>query len=444
VYGIPVSAEAIANYQVQVTACHARLKDGTLVSLDVGQEPDRVDLKSAITGLPTPVELKEAFQAEARVRVYLAVPKLKLGRENVGRSDQPGDHRYAATKRSVQEEAHGGNEQDIEFRALRVRVLLSTQDLSGYELLPIAQIKRSGEEQAVPRLDDDYIPPLLAIDAWPPLAHDIVRGIYDIIGQKVEVLAEQVLNRGITLGSQEPGDLERVQMLTVLNAATAGLGDLVFLRGMHPFWVYQQLRQIVGSLSIFGPTRQTPEIPPYDHDELAKIFKWMKRQIEDLLRAVRDYEYEQRYFVGAGRGMQVTLEPKWLNPDWSWFVGVNRGNISEDECRTLLSAGNLDWKMGSSGQVDLLFKNRAPGVQLILLPQAPRALPSTGGWLYYQVTRGSPAWNDVQLTQTVAMRFKEELISNLDSLQGQRKLVVSARAKQAVLEFALFAVPVNQ
>lgn len=441
---IKISEEAIANYQVQVSVCHARLKDGTLVSLDVGQEPDRVDLKAAIAGLTATVSLKEAFQAEAKIRVYLAVPKLKLGRENVGRSEQAGDHRYVSTKRSLQEESHGGNEQDIELRAMRVRVLLSTQNLAGYELLPIAQIKRAGEEQSVPRLDDDYIPPLLAIDSWPPLSHDIVRAIYDIIGQKIEVLAEQVLNRGMTLGSQEPGDLERVHMLSALNVATASLGDVAFVQGVHPFLVYQTLRQVVGSLSIFHATRRTPEIPRYDHDELAYIFKWMKRQIEELLRAVRDYEYEQRYFVGSGKGMQVSLEPKWLNPDWNWYVGVNRGNISEAECQMLLSAGALDWKMGSSGQVDLLFKNRAPGVHLVPLPQAPRALPASGGWLYYEVTRGSAAWKDVQVTQTLAMRFKEELISNLDTLQGQRKLVVSARGKQAVLEFALFAVPVHK
>ena len=64
--------------------------------------------------------------------------------------------------------------------------------------------------------------------------------------------------------------------------------------------------------------------------------------------------------------------------------------------------------------------------------------------MYYEVTRGSAAWKDVQVTQTLAMRFKEELISNLDTLKGQRKLVVSARGKQAVLEFALFAVPVHK
>ena len=51
------------------------------------------------------------------------------------------------------------------------------------------------------------------------------------------------------------------------------------------------------------------------------------------------------------------------------------------------------------------------------------------------------AWKDVLATQTLAMRFTEDLISNLAELKGQRKLEVSAFGKRNVLEFALFAVP---
>ena len=59
-YGVrtlELSADAIANYQFQVNVCHARMKDGTIVALDPGQELDRLDLK-------------EAFARESVVRVY--------------------------------------------------------------------------------------------------------------------------------------------------------------------------------------------------------------------------------------------------------------------------------------------------------------------------------------------------------------------------------------
>ena len=57
--------------------------------------------------------------------------------------------------------------------------------------------------------------------------------------------------------------------------------------------------------------------------------------------------------------------------------------------------------------------------------------------------KDSPAWRDVQQTQTLALRLKDSLILNYDRLQGETQLVVSARGKRVTLQFALFAVPVT-
>jgi len=426
------SHEAIANQQFQLNVCHARMKDGTLVSLDPGQEPDRV-------------ELKEAFAKEGVVRVFLAVPKLKMGRPNVATaaSADQGKLRYLETRQTVQDESAGGSDQEIAFRDMNVRLLLSTDETAGYELLPIAQVQRAGEKAAAPQLDTGYIPPVLAIDAWPPLGRDIVRAIYDILGRKIEVLGEQVVSRGLTMANLEPGDLDRLLMLAELNAAYSTLGVLAFASGVHPFVAYTELVRIVGQLSIFSPQRRPPEIPQYDHDDLARIFYWVKRQIETLLDYVRGPVYEQRYFVGEGYGMRVSIESRWLEPDWQWYVGVHRGTLSDRDCLVMLSPGNLNWKLGSSRQVEAMFQYGQVSLELKPLGQAPGALPR-GPWLYFEVARGNAAWKDVLETQTVAMRLQDRLIVNRDSLQGSRSLVVALGGKQFPLQFSLFAVPKQQ
>ena len=68
---IDFSREALGNQQFEVRLLKARMRDGTLVALEHGQEPDRVGLS-------------EAFDKKEVVTVYLGVPKLKLGRPNVG------------------------------------------------------------------------------------------------------------------------------------------------------------------------------------------------------------------------------------------------------------------------------------------------------------------------------------------------------------------------
>ena len=429
---VQISAEAIANQQFELRACRARMRDGTLVSVDAGQGLDRV-------------ELKEAFAKVTHVQVLLAVPKLKLGRVNVAAGAVAGSEgpppRYIENRRGVQDESLGGNDQELAFRELNVRLLLSTQDTAGYETLPIAQVRRTGEKESAPQLDDSYIPPLLAIDAWPVLARDIVRSIYDILGRKIEVLSEQMANRGLSVTDMEPGDLERLLMLAEINAAYSVLHVLTFARGVHPFTAYLELVRVVGQLSLFAPARRPPEIPAYDHDDLGRIFRWVKSQIEMLLRYVAPPTYARRFFVGEGRSsMRVALDPQWLEPTWTWYVGVHRGTLSDQDCLLLLSPGTLNWKLGSARQVDEMFQRGKISLELRPQGTAPPILPKSH-WLYFQVGRENLAWNDVLQTQTLAMRLQDRLIANLDSLQGSSTILVSYAGKQVPLQFALYAVP---
>jgi type VI secretion system protein ImpJ len=468
---ISYSPEALLNGQFQVQTCLARLPDGTLVALGQGQGPDRLEIKQPLDQLdralqPVQVDLKQAFGIASVITVYLAVPRLKLGTANVAVNKSAGGsgaggtmgaggatdgsspdgpngaaYRYTEVRSELQDESRGGNDQEIGLRSLNSRLLIGgVHDASGYELLKIALIERAGANQATPRVSDDYIPPLLAIDAWPPLA-DLVRSIYDLIGNKIQVLSEQVIDRGITLTSQEPGDLDRLLMLAQLNEAYATLHVLTFATGVHPFTAYVELCRVVGKLSLFGDERRIADIPKYDHDDLARIFKWVRQQIDLLLNRLRERGYKMRYFERAGLGMQVTLDPVWLNPDWQWFVGASTSDLPESQCRELLSPGQLDWKFGSKDQVEQIFQRAEEGLRLVDLDRTPTALPNNKGWIYYQVTRQNAAWRDVQLTQTLGMRFRDKLVLNRDDPTDTRTLLVSYRGKPISLQFALFAVP---
>jgi len=445
-YAFEFSKEALANHQIDVAVVKARMRDGTLIDLELGQHPDRLDLKQPVTEVAHLVaQLGEAFAQESIVRVYLAVPKLKLGRNNCASGDQDGSTRYAEARLMLPDENRGGYEQQVQFRELTVKLVLSTQDLTGYELLPIAQIKRASEGEASPELDLEYIPPVLSINSWPALGRDIVRALFDVIGSKMEVLSQQIVNRSMGRDSQDPGDLDRISMLEKLNEAYAVLSILAFAQSVHPLVAYTELCRILGQLSIFSPLRLATDIPAYDHEDLARIFKEIKRRIEDILRSVRDYQFEQRYFLGVGLGMQVSLESTWFHSSWEWCIGVKKGDLSAQECRSLLSPGVLDWKFGSSRQVENIFLRRSEGVQLRPLERAIRALPARQEWIYYEVLQNdSPAWRDVVATQTLAMRLKDSLILNKDRLQGEREIMVAALDRKVRLQFALFAIPQRQ
>ena len=325
------------------------------------------------------IDLKEAFGREAEVTVYLAIPKLKVGDQNVAKTAAR-PIAIPEVYAEVQDENEGGNDQELQHRKLNARLLLSTQDIAGFEVLPLCRVQRMGVEEPFPTISPAYFPPMMSIDAWPPLQLGIVREIFDLIGGKIEILSEQLSYRDASPSAMDPADLENLWMLSELNQAYTTLAVLTFAGGVHPLAAYTELCRIVGQLCFIdvNSDRRPPEIPRYDHDDLGTIFRYIKEKIVLYLKWIVPPGYVRRDFVGAGLGMSVTLEPAWFGNDWRWFVGVLRQNIDEYECVALLKENGLNWKLGSATQVDELFRLGMEGLHLGAVAPCPAAAADTG------------------------------------------------------------------
>ena len=441
---VEIDTAALANRQFQLRRCQARLRDGTLVWLEAGEEPDRLSLEQAGRATATlSAAVDDSLKDVDSIRVYVAVPRFDPVTANVSPPGPVERSRSSVVRQPVQDDTAGGNDQEVEFRRLNVRLKLSTEDLSGFELLPIAQLRRAGNRELPPEIDPSYFPPLLAIDAWPPLGLDVVRGVYDMVSRKVELLAEQAVSRQVGFSSSEPGDLDRLMMLSKLLESQAALRVVAFAPGVHPRVAYTELCRVAGQLAVFEPRRGQAELPLYDHDDLAGVFREVKSRIEAMINRVGSLEFEQRYFLGtAPATLAVTMDPKWLASDWQCYVGVMHGDMPEQECHRLLTGNaHLDWKVGSPDEVDRLFRLGLPGLQLFTLDRPPRALPARSGWLYYRIGTDNPAYRSVQVAQGLAIRLRDSSIIGGDDLVGNRKLQVAFEGKAAALEFAMFAVP---
>jgi type VI secretion system protein ImpJ len=440
-YGI-ISLEiveaALANSQLEITSCKARFHDGTIVSFAVGQV-DRVDLTNGLRG---PDNLESVLSDRDHVTVYLAIPKLVEGRPNVSLPNNGSATRYVAFEVERDEESAGGNRQPIAFRDVNYRILLSTQDLQGYDCLPIVRLKKSPQTESLV-IDPDYFPPCVSITAWPALHINILRTIFDKIGERVDKLTSQLVNRNISWSSQHPGDLEKMFLASVLNEALGTLSCLGFAQGVHPFLAYTALCQIIGRLSVLSSEKRSPEYPRYDHDNLAEIFKWALRTIENLIYQMPDELVEQRWFKGFGRRMQVAIDPKWFTREWNLYVAIRAVSKSVAECEQMIRAGNLDWRFGSIEEVDDIFRDRKQGVKLGRIKQTPSALADRGEWMFFSLVQENEYWQHVQLSNSLAIRIRDEQIYNLKDLENQREIILNIDGQYAAFEFALFAVRVR-
>ena len=420
--------EALANYRFALRALEARLPDGAGIAL-----PE----DGSLPGL----DLKPAFANRNRVRIFLAVPQLRLGRANTGTADSA---RYRVESQDLEDENTGVNPQPVSVRLPNVRLVTDAQEHAGFDLLPLIQLEKSARAEAVPQLDEQYIPPVLACDACPTLQVGILRQLYDRIGKKVEMLAGQVTNRGITLDSHGQGDGRIIGQLSRLNEAYALLSNLAFVPGVHPLAAFLELCRLVGQLSIFSRPPRPPELPRYDHDDLGGCFYKLKQFLDGLLNEVDEPTYEERAFIGAGLRMQVSLEPVWLEQARSMFLGV-RSPLSREECITMLTkAGQLDMKVGSSDRVDQVFTKGAAGLRFTPSARPPRALPTAEGLTFFQIDRESnpSEWQFVVKSLSLAIRFNEKMIDG--NIQGERELKLKVKTgggQSATLQVTLYVVP---
>jgi type VI secretion system protein ImpJ len=401
----------------------ARLRNGTLISL-----PE--------DGVLSQLDLKDSFGRGNALTIYLALPLLQLNRANVTNGKALNGARFSVDTKQLEDENSGTNPVAVKLRIPNVKLLTSADDHAGYEVLPIARVKRADRAEAVPTLDESYIPPLVACDGWKPLESNILQPIYDRIGKKLELLSGQIVSRNITFDSSGQGDRLLFEQLRTMNEAYAPLSMLFFSQGVHPQQAYIELCRLVGRMAIFGAQRRPPELPKYDHDDLATCFWRVKQYIDQLLDIVIEPEYKERPFIGAGLRMQVALESAWLESGKQMFVGV-QGSLPPEELEKLLTSG-LDMKIGSSDRVDEIFRLGSAGLRFTYANHPPRSLPAQPGLVYFKVDRQSQAeeWDKVQRSLTLAIRLNENLI--ISNIQGQRALSIKVGGQTTTLEFTLY------
>ena len=418
---VDLDPDAVANYTATLRGCEARFKDGTRLTIPA-------------EGAVAPVEIREALAGSGEATIYLAVPTIQAGRANVQESPTADGPRFWIDAPDVDDENTGGSGQPIQVRRTRARLLLSGQDQTGYEVLPLAKVVRSAQLEAPPRIEPAYVPPLLVLDGWPALWR-AVQSLYHQIGARIDQLAAQLVDRAISFDSQVPGDAERMLKLAALNAAFSTLEALTFVRGLPPLTMYAELCRIVGQLAIFSSGRRPPNLPPYDHEDLGGCFYTVIKLIQQGLDTIAPTAFEKRYFEKAGEKLQVAMEPGWLTNTRALYLGVET-ELNDETCQQLL--GSMDVKMGSSAQVEHIFKRALRGLALVPVVRPPRALPSGGGIVYYQIERDQTFWRDVAESYTMAVRMNLARAA----FKGDRILsVVPPKSNKATdLQFALFVV----
>ena len=160
---------------------------------------------------------RRIFEFRERALVHLVLPRLQMGLRNVTAGDEA-TCRYVVDVVETEDENAPGNPQRIEIRRPQVRLIIGKkEEVAGYDALPIVRLRLGSAADAFPEIDPDYIPPILACDAW-PLLKQLITGIYDYLGAS-EREAQQMIDHGVSFESGGRTDLELILKLQTINAS---------------------------------------------------------------------------------------------------------------------------------------------------------------------------------------------------------------------------------
>lgn len=377
IHEMVVDQDALKNYVIRVPQLEAVLEDGTQLII-----PDETEVPSR--------EIREFFvDGGETLQLYLAIPEMRQRSPNVFEESEEidGVRRYRVAVENHADENTGSNEHPIAYRQLQARILVSGEDLHGFQTLPLGSVLLAGEEEPLPTLVPSEVPPVTRMAASAQLS-GMFRDLNSVLAAKSRALGEQVAERRITwAGEGGGGDAELLMKLHVVNSALAVFRPLVQLGGVHPLEVYLQICGLIGQLAIFDAKRIPPELGGYRHDRLGECFAEATQEARRLLDSVVPTSFVRRAFEPYDEGQHCPLDEAWFAHDVTLYLGAEGEGDPEDISKRVRSL-----KLAAPSKVAEVQRDRLTGIEKSLVTRIPSQLPDRQGLQYWQIARKGDFW----------------------------------------------------
>lgn len=381
---LEVSDAELESEILSIRSCNLRLKDGTRIVAPDNAEFEPRDFKA------------ELDAAGGSLDVYVALP-LKMDREPntimLHEDEPPHARRFQATLANNVDENTGDNEQPVEVRKLSPYILFEGEDLAGFELMKILKISRSGFDDNKPSISTEYVPPLLSMEAWMPLYNE-VRDIYNMLFAKNRSLAAQIAGRKIAFGSEGAGGAEAMLKLNITNRYVGFLHQFTGTPRLHPFDVYAELCRFAGDLAIFDRTRQIPDLPLYDHDDIGRCYSELLAILDRFINNLLPTTFVRRRFEPVADRLEVAIDDPWIEPGVDFYLG-----IESDADIEIIDREHSYLKMATPEDLDRLVNRRLPGLMGRRVHRVPIGMPDRPNIHYFRIRRDGEYWGGVQDTK---------------------------------------------
>lgn len=331
--------------------------------------------------------------------VYLGVPVRRPGAIDVlPKENTQGLARYFSSEFQVRDvTVEGGDSQSLDIAKLRLRLLLESDDLSGYACIGLIRISEAREDKDI-LLDEQYLATSLDCKAVPRLSGFIAE-LVGLLRHRGESIAGRLADtrRG---GTAEIADY---MLLQLVNRLEPYAQHLTTVKGLHPLELYSEALKMAGELSTFvTKNKRPPAFPPYLHDNLQQTFTPLTNALREYLSMVYEQTAVALNLVEKKYGIRVSEITDRSLLTTAMFVLAVRADVSDDVIRSRLPA---QIKIGSVERIRQLVNAAMPGIAIKPLPVAPRQIPFRAGYTYFELDRHNEFWKELQQSGGFALHL---------------------------------------
>ncbi|MCD6025556.1 MAG: impJ [Solimicrobium sp.] len=277
--------------------------------------------------------------------------------------------------------------------------------LDDYELIPIARLVRDGESI---KLSKNFIPPCFALMGSEVLMQTI-KDIRDELAGRSRQLQEYKSPREMQKAEFDSSYMVFLLALRSLNRFSPYLFHLIEASQVHPWVCYGALRQLVGELSSFSERFNmlgeaedgTPGLPAYEHADLSKCFTRAHKVIGQLLNEIT-VGPEFLATLEFQDGFYIAELPRSFFSDRNRFYLVVRTESSPDKVKHALLQ---EARLSAREEMFSLISHALPGIELILMNDAPQGLPRRSNSYYFRIEQISKQWELVEQEGLIALQW---------------------------------------
>ncbi len=334
--------------------------------------------------------------------VYLGIPLRRAGSLEVQMEGSTTNlARYEASDHAIHDAVSDESDsRQIQIGKLRIRLLLETDDLSGYACIGIARVVEKKEDKQI-LLDKSYIPPTTDIKS-----SEILKGFLSELASMLNHRAESIAGRLADARRAGTAEVSDYMLLQLINRVEPLIIHYTQIRGLHPELVYTFLIQLAGELSTFtSATRRAPKLLPYLHDDLENTLKPVIQHLRKSFSAGYEQSAISLTFVERNYGIRVAEISDHSLIESSTFVLAVKADVATD---VILSRFNAQVKLGPVERIRQLVNAQMPGIVLKPLSVAPRQIPFHSGFTYFQLEANSPYWKEMKQSGGFALHVGGE------------------------------------